>query len=67
MPAVETLGAFGREIKAFIQDLGQRLITTTLDRMSRAFLLQKIAVAIQRENAASVLGPCNASDLCVCD
>ena len=67
MPAVETLGAFGREIKAFIQDLGQRLITTTLDCMSRAFLLQKIAVAIQRENAASVLGPCNASDLCVCD
>ena len=65
--AVETLGAFGRETKAFIQDLGQRLIVATSDPMSRAFLLQRIAVAIQRGNAASVLGSSDPCDLYVCD
>ena len=65
--AVKTLGAFGRETKAFIQDLGQRLIATTSDPMSRAFLVQRIAVAIQRGNAASVLGSCGACDFCVCE
>ena len=61
--AFETLGAFRRETTAFIQDLGQRLITTTSDPMSRAVLLQRIAVAIQRGNAAYFLGSCNACDL----
>ena len=62
--AVETLGSFRRETKAFIRQL---LISTTSDPMSRAFLVQRIAVAIQRENAASVLGSCDACNLCVCD
>ena len=38
--AVETLGAFGRE--TFIQDLGQWLITTTSDPMSRAFWFREL-------------------------
>ena len=71
--AVETLGSsfqiFLGETKVFIQYLGQRLITTTSDPMSRAFLLQRIAVATQLGNTASVLESsyCNACDLCVCD
>ena len=53
---IETLGAFGKEASLFFQDLGQRLIASTSDPMSRTHLLQRISVAIQRGNAASVLG-----------
>ena len=54
--AIETLGALGKEASMFFQDLGQRLIASTSDPMSRTHLLQRISVAIQCGNAASVLG-----------
>jgi len=54
--AVETLGALGEEAAAFISDLGRRIAATTGEPRSSAFLFQRHSVAIQRGNAASVVG-----------
>jgi len=52
--AVETLGALGQEAAQFISDLGRRITATTGQPRSVAFLFQRLSVAIQRGNAASV-------------
>jgi len=54
--AVETLGVFGPAARAFVRDLGHRIADVTLEPLSHQFLLQRIAVAIQRGNAAAILG-----------
>ena len=41
---------------SFLTDLGRRIVNTTGEKSSLAYLLQKFSVAIQRGNAASVLG-----------
>ena len=59
--AVETLGALGEEAVAFISDLGRRIAATTGEPRSSAFLFQRLSVAVQRGNAASVSGTCRPS------
>jgi len=54
--AVETLGALGEEADSFIHELGRRITTITGERRATEFLLQRLSVAIQRGNAASVMG-----------
>ena len=54
--AVETLGAFGEEAADFLHELGRRIVTVTGERRSTEFLLQRLSVAIQRGNAACVMG-----------
>jgi len=54
--AVETLGAFGEETNDFIHELGRRIMTVTEERRATEFLIQRLSVAVQRGNAASVLG-----------
>ena len=56
--AIETLGEFGPEAHCFIslRDLGRRIADTTLDLLSAHHLRQTIAVAVQRGNAAAILG-----------
>ena len=54
--AVETLGVLGEDAHSFFWDLAKRLETVNEDRRSHQFLLQQVAVAVQRGNAASVLG-----------
>ena len=54
--AVETLGALGEEATAFLKDLGGCIAAVTKERRAIEFLLQRISVAIQRGNAACVLG-----------
>ena len=54
--AVETLGSLGEEAVNFIHDLGRRITTVTGERRATEFLLQRLSVAVQRGNAASVLG-----------
>ena len=54
--AVESLGVLGHEARAFLRDLARRLTSFTDDQQSHQFLLQRVAVAIQRGNAAAVLG-----------
>ena len=54
--AVETCGAFGPSAHDFLQDLGWRVRKATSDDDSYHHLVQRVFVAIQRGNAASVLG-----------
>ena len=63
--AVETSGAFGPGARKFFTELGRRLIRVTGDLMSRCHMIQQISVALQRGNAAAVLGTieqCNVID-----
>jgi hypothetical protein len=53
--AVETMGTFGEEALSLVKDLGKRLQEITGEKRSTAFLTQRISVAIQRGNAASIL------------
>ena len=54
--AIETMGALGEEADAFFRDLGGRIASTTKKQKSKAYLMQRLSVAIQRGNAASVMG-----------
>jgi hypothetical protein len=54
--AVESLGAFGDEALAFFKDLGRRIAAVTAEPRSSQFLLQRLSVAVQRGNAACIVG-----------
>ena len=54
--AVETLGSLGEDADNFIHELGRRVKIVTGERRATEFLLQRLSVAIQRGNAASVMG-----------
>ena len=54
--AIETSGAFGPRTGEFLTEFGQRLWQVTGEVRSRAYSLQRLSVAIQKGNAASVLG-----------
>lgn len=54
--AVETAGCWGAEAIQFIKDLGRRLRQKNCDPRSGSFLVQRLSIAIQRGNAASVMG-----------
>ena len=60
--AVETSGVFGPEAMTFVKELGRRVRAETGEPRSFQFLLQGMAVAIQRGNAAAVLGTSSAID-----
>ncbi|KAI5633763.1 hypothetical protein NE865_13510 [Phthorimaea operculella] len=52
----ETLGPWGPSAVKFINDLSARLIEASGNPRAGSFLAQRISIAIQRGNAASVLG-----------
>ena len=54
--AIETLGVVGEEGSVFFKDLGRRISIVTQEKSSHQFLLQRVSMAIQRGNAASVMG-----------
>ena len=54
--AIETLGSWGPAALEFAADLGRRLALVTGDPRSGAFLRQRLAISVQRENAASIRG-----------
>ena len=54
--AVETSGVVGPQSLAFLEDLGRRMRQVTGEERSLSYLLQRVSVAVQRGNAASVLG-----------
>jgi len=58
---VESAGALGQDATEFLQELGGRIAATTGDPRSTQFLFQRLSVAIQRGNAACVLGTCTDS------
>ena len=55
---VETLGACGPKTLRFLTDLGHHLRSVTGEMNSRNYLFQRISVAIQKGNTASILGTC---------
>ena len=54
--AIETSGVFGPQTMAFLKELGQRLAQASGDERSTTYLFQRLSVAVQRGNSASVLG-----------
>ena len=56
--AIETLGAYGPKTASFIKELGRRVAQESGDHQALSFLKQRLSTAIQRGNAASVLGTC---------
>ena len=54
--AVETMGVFGKEARSFLKELSQRLKMPSGDPLAHQYLVQRISVAVQRGNAAAVLG-----------
>ena len=60
--AIETLGAFGQEARSFLRELAYRMSLSTGEPQSHQFLIQRVAVAVQWGNAASILGSVMARD-----
>ena len=54
--AVETLGTWGESAADLCRDIGSRLAALSGDPRSHQFLVQRLALAVQRGNAASVAG-----------
>ena len=54
--AIGTSEVLGQEALAFFRDLGNRIKQVTVESQSHNFLLQRLSVAKQRGNAASILG-----------
>ena len=54
--AIETLGSWGQAGLAFVNEVGRRISAVTGDKRATSFLKQRLAMAIQRGNAAAVLG-----------
>ena len=54
--AVETCGTFGPQAGDFFRELGRRVRRATLEPNAYEYFVQRISVAVQRGNAASVLG-----------
>ena len=52
---IETLGAWGPQAKNLISTIEQKLISATGDARAASFLAQRISMAIQRGNAASIM------------
>ena len=57
--AIETSGALGPHTAAFLKDLGRRIHQETGEARSSSYLLQRLSVAVQRGNAAAVMGTCS--------
>ena len=54
--AIETSGVFRPKTTEFLKELGHRLRQVSGEANSFAYLTQRLSVAVQRGNAASVLG-----------
>ena len=54
--AMETLGSIGPMTMQFIKELGSRIIDVTGDKRAKSYLFQRLGIAVQRGNAASIMG-----------
>ena len=54
--AVETLGVLGQDARSFFRKVARRVTAVTNKPQSHQSLLQRVAVAIQRGNAAAIWG-----------
>ena len=53
---IETLGTWGNLGWAFVNEIGRRITAHSGDSRATAFLKQRLAMAVQRGNAAAILG-----------
>jgi hypothetical protein len=53
---VETLGSWGPSARSLFKEIAKRLVDASRDQRAGSFLAQRISIAIQRGNAASLLG-----------
>ena len=53
---VETFSSWGRQGHSLVKEIGQKLCEITGDKKSTFYLFQRISMAVQRGNAASILG-----------
>ena len=54
--AIESLGAIGPLSRALLKDLGRRIKESTGEARAHEYLVQRLAVAVQRGNAVSIMG-----------
>ena len=54
--AIETSGAFGPSTRVFLEELGGRLKRVMGEAKGRSYLYQRLPMAVQRGNAASIMG-----------
>ena len=52
---IETLGAWGEAARELVHQIGTRVFNITCDPRARSFLVQRLALDIQRGNVASVM------------
>ena len=60
--AVETFGAWGSQGRKLIKEIGKRIQEVTGEKRSTFYLFQTISIAIQRGNAACVIGTAPTSE-----
>jgi len=61
--AIETLGTWGDSAAAICKEIGSRLASLSGDSRSLMFLKQRMSLAIQRGNSASVAGTFTGGDV----
>ena len=62
--AVETLGAMGAEALVFFKEVAHHIASVTNEPRSYQYLLQQVAVAIQRETLTQLcMGAANSGDV----
>ena len=54
--AIETLGAWGPSALSICSEIGGRVATRTGDIRAVTFLKQRLSIAVQKGNAAAVIG-----------
>ena len=54
--AIETLGSWGQEGHSLIKEIGRKIRDITGEKRSTFYLFQRISIAVQIGNAASVMG-----------
>ena len=60
--ATETFGAWGPEGHKLIREIGKKVQEVTGEKRSTFYLFQSISMAVQRENAACVIGSAPTSE-----
>ena len=59
---IETLGSWGSAGAAFVNEVGRRITAASGEQRATSFLKQRLSMAVQRGNAAAILGTFAASD-----
>ena len=59
---IETSGVWGEQALILVTEIGRRMAEVSKDPRSTTFLRQRLSVAVQRGNAACILGTLRGTD-----